>query len=120
MLFTRKKSNQLSPIQAADGARRQELVLVDVREQDERAQARPADSRHIPLGDLPGRIGELPTDKTVAFICRSGSRSQLATRAAAKRGLEAADVSGGMLAWADAGLPVESGPLGDCTRAGQR
>ena len=48
MLFTRTKSNQLSPIQAADGARGEELVLVDVREHDERAQARPADSRHIP------------------------------------------------------------------------
>ena len=79
MLFTRKKSNQLSPIQAADGARGEELVLVDVREHDERAQARPADSRHA-----------------------------------------AANVSGGMLAWADAGLPVESGPLSDGTRAGQR
>ena len=120
MLFTRTKTNQLSPIQAADGARGEELVLVDVREHDERAQARPADSRHIPLGDLPGRIGELPTDKTVAFICRSGSRGHMAARAAAERGLAAADVSGGMLAWADAGLPVESGPLGDCTRAGQR
>ncbi len=120
MPFTRKKSNQLSPIQAADGARGEELVLVDVREHDERAQARPADSRHIPLGDLPGRIGELPTDRTVAFICRSGSRSQMTTRAAAKRGLAAANVSGGMLAWAAAGLPVESGPLGDGTRAGQR
>ena len=51
MLFTRKKSHQLSPIQAADGARGEELVLVDVREHDERAQARPAGSRHIPLGD---------------------------------------------------------------------
>jgi RND superfamily putative drug exporter len=51
MLFTRKKSNQLSPIQAAAGARGEGLVLVDVREHDERAQARPADSRHIPLGD---------------------------------------------------------------------
>lgn len=110
MLFTRNKTTQLSPAEVADGTRAGELVLVDVRESDERAQSRPADSRHIPLGDLPARMGELPHGRTVAFICRSGSRSAMAARAAADRGLSAVNVRGGLLAWTDAGLPVDSGP----------
>jgi len=110
MLFTRTKTTELSPAEVAHGIRSNELILVDVREADERARSRPAGSRHIPLGDLPTRLGELPGDRTVAFICRSGSRSAMAAHAAADRGLSAANVRGGVLAWTDAGLPVDSGP----------
>jgi len=109
MLFNRKKTDQLSAAAAVAGARSGDLVLVDVREGDERVQARPANSQHIPLPELSSRIGELPRDRTVAFICRSGSRSGVAARAAADRGLSAVNVRGGLLAWKDAGLPVETG-----------
>ena len=89
------------------------MVLVDVREPDERAQARPAPSRHIALGDLPARLGELPRDRTVAFLCRSGTRGATAARAAARHGLRVANVRGGLMAWSVAGLPVASGPEGE-------
>lgn len=109
MVF-RNKVTELSPTAAAGQATGGELVLVDVREPSERAEARPANSMHIPLGDLPSRLDELPRDRTVAFICRSGGRSAKATRAAADHGLSSANVRGGLLAWTDAGLPVDSGP----------
>jgi rhodanese-related sulfurtransferase len=108
--FNRTKTTQLTPAETADGVSRGELVLVDVREDDERRAARPAGSRHVPLGDLPDRLEALPSDSTIAFICRSGSRSAMATRTAAGRGLTVANVRGGLMAWQDAGLPVESGP----------
>lgn len=47
--------------------------------------------------------------KPVAFVCRSGSRSAMATRQARQAGIDAHNVSGGMLAWERQGLPVESG-----------
>ena len=115
MLFTRKKTTQLTPTEAKTRAEAGEIVLVDVRERDERSAARPSESLHIPLGELPARLGELP--QPVAFICRSGSRSEMATRAASERGLTAGSVRGGMLAWAEAGLPVETGPEPDTTTA---
>lgn len=110
MLFTRSSAPALSVADAARGVRDDGLVLVDVREPRERAGARPAGSRHIPLRELDSRLGELPADRRVAFICQSGARSALAARAAGSRGLEAANVRGGILAWAEAGLPLESGP----------
>ncbi len=109
MLSARKKNAQLIPSEAAAKAAAGELVLVDVRERDERKQARPAGSRHIPLGELPTRLHELPQDQPVAFICRSGGRSAMATSAASAAGLSAANVRGGLIAWADAGLAIESG-----------
>lgn len=100
---------ELSPAVAAERARRDEIVLVDVRELDERLSERPADSLHIPLGDLGLRLDELPRDRTVAFICLAGGRSSQAAQAAASIGLDVANVDGGMLAWKRAGLPVGSG-----------
>ena len=110
MVFNRNRPPRLSPREAAAGVRAGEVVLVDVRDPAERAETRPAGSRHVPLGDLSTRIGELPRDRTVSFICRSGSRSAMAARAAADHGLIVANVRGGLLAWTDAGLPVEHGP----------
>jgi rhodanese-related sulfurtransferase len=99
--------SQITPAQAAGRA---DLLLVDVREAEERFEVRPADSLHVPLGGVESRLAELPRDRTVAFICRSGGRSSMAARVAAARGLTVANVDGGMLAWTEAGLPVASGP----------
>lgn len=112
MLFTRKKADNITPSDAADGVRTGEIVLVDVREPGEREKIRPAGSRHIPLAELPGRLGELPRDRPVAFICRSGSRSAAATQVATKAGMTALNVSGGMEAWKKAGSETESGAEG--------
>ena len=104
MLF--RRTNSLAPEQAAVALDRGELQLVDVREPVELAAARVDGARHIPLAQVPARLGELDRGRPVAFICRSGSRSAVATRAAAKAGLEAANVRGGLVAWTRAGLPL--------------
>ena len=104
MLFRRTSS--LTPDEAAAALRRGELQLVDVREPRELAEVRVEGARHIPLAQLPARLGELDRGRPVAFLCRSGSRSAIATRAAARAGLDAANVRGGIAAWTRAGVPL--------------
>jgi len=106
MLFRRSKS--MAPSEAAAALSRGGLQLVDVRESDELTKARVDGATHIPLGQLRGRLGELDRDLPVAFLCASGNRSAMATRAAAKAGLDASNVEGGIKAWARAGLPLTS------------
>ncbi len=104
MLFSRSKS--LTPSDAAAAVARGELQLIDVREPSELTEARIKGARHIPLGQLSAHLAEIERDRPVAFLCRLGSRSAIATRSAAKAGLDAANVKGGMTAWARAGLPT--------------
>jgi rhodanese-related sulfurtransferase len=104
MLFSRSKS--LTPSDAAAALARGELQLIDVREPAELSEARVKGARHIPLGQLPAKLGELDRDRPVAFLCRSGSRSAIATRTATKAGLDATNVKGGVIAWERAGLPL--------------
>ncbi len=86
---------------AADGA-----VLLDVREPHEWQAGHAPRARHIPLGQVPRRAAELPRGRAVVTVCRSGSRSARAAAMLAKDGREVSNLSGGMHAWARAGLPV--------------
>jgi rhodanese-related sulfurtransferase len=106
MLFRRSKS--MTPTEAAAALSRGELQLVDVREPAELSEARVAGATHIPLGQLTGRLGELDHDRPVAFLCASGNRSGMASRAASKAGLDASNIDGGIKAWARAGLPLST------------
>ncbi|HME04985.1 MAG TPA: rhodanese-like domain-containing protein [Solirubrobacteraceae bacterium] len=110
MLLARK-IERLSPAEAWEAHRRNELVLVDVREQRELRSGVASGALQIPLRELSRRIGELPGRGPAAFICRSGHRSLLAARTARGRGIGVASVEGGMIAWNEAGLPI-SAPAG--------
>lgn len=63
--------------------------VLDVRKPEEWA------SGHIPLGQLSGRLAEVP-DELILTISRSGNRSEVAADLLAKRGLQARSVAGGM------------------------
>ena len=119
MLFTRAPK-YVTPEDAAAALSEGKLMLVDVRNAEERTEGYVAGSLHIPLDELPGRLGALPSGQPVAFVCRSGARSSRAARAAAKQGTQALNLRGGMLAWQKAGLATE--PADQLTResAGQR
>ena len=100
----------IDPAEAAEGAAAGTLLLVDVRETDEYVAVRGLHAEHVPLGSLTAEIERLAAaGKPVAFVCRSGSRSAMATRAARQAGVEAHNVSGGMIAWERQGLPVTRG-----------
>lgn len=82
-------------------------VMLDVREHDEWAAGRAPHAVHIPLYDLPERLSEIPEGRPLSVVCRVGSRSAQATAWLLAQGVDARNVTGGMLAWAALGLPVE-------------
>jgi rhodanese-related sulfurtransferase len=104
------RRNSIDVIEALAGHRAGRLVLIDVREAGERSRGFVAGSEHVPLGQLKRRLGELPVDSPIAFICQSGRRSALATTAARRVGLDAHNVAGGMNAWERRGLAMDRGP----------
>lgn len=61
---------------------------------------------HIPMGDVPSRLGEVDAQATVYVMCHAGGRSQRVAQYLARNGYRAVNVSGGMLAWSAAGRPV--------------
>jgi rhodanese-related sulfurtransferase len=86
-------------------------LLVDVRNPDEFAEARIAESVLIPLPVFGERFAELPTDRPLFLLCRSGARSAAATAHLVRNGYQSAsNVRGGIEAWMAAGLPVRTGP----------
>ena len=87
-----------------------EVLLVDVREDDEWEAGHAEEAIHVPLATVGGRLAENEAEaggRPVAFICRSGNRSAQASQIAVDGGLETViNVDGGMGAWVDAGLPI--------------
>ena len=53
---------------------------------------------HIPLAQLRGRLDELPRDREIHVVCRSGQRAFAATRCLLQNGFDAKVLSGGLLA----------------------
>ena len=87
--------------------REQEPVAVlDVRERGELAGGVIEGSKHIPLGQLGGRVGELSRERLLVVHCAGGYRSSVATSLLRREGfLDIANLIGGFDAWKKAGLP---------------
>jgi rhodanese-related sulfurtransferase len=85
-----------------------DAVVLDVREQDEWDAGHAPGAVHIPLGDLPARLDDLPdTDAgTLAIACRGGGRSARAVAWLSQQGFDVANLDGGMKAWQAAGKPL--------------
>jgi NADPH-dependent 2,4-dienoyl-CoA reductase/sulfur reductase-like enzyme/rhodanese-related sulfurtransferase len=71
--------------------------LLDVREPAELAVENVKGAVNIPLGQLRARLGELPRDREILVICRSGQRAYSATRILLQHGFKVRNLSGGML-----------------------
>ena len=80
--------------------------IVDVRESAEVADGMISGAQHIPLGELPARLGELDKNRPVVAVCRSGRRSAAAADQLAAAGFTSYTMTGGMLDWSAAGLPA--------------
>ena len=61
----------------------------------------------ISMTELAGRLDELPRDRTLAIVCRSGSRSGVVADHLHDAGYDAVNLAGGMYAWVAAGLPIQ-------------
>lgn len=81
--------------------------IIDVRRDYEHEAGHIAGSRHIEMNDLTARAETLPKDRPVVFYCRGGSRSAMAAEAFSQAGFDAHNMTGGIVAWADQGLPLE-------------
>lgn len=87
---------------------RDDVVLIDVREQAEYDEKHIPNVTLIPLGTLADRLTEIPTDKTVIVTCRSGNRSGQATDYLRQQGFtNVHNMLGGIVAWEEAGYSVE-------------
>jgi rhodanese-related sulfurtransferase len=82
------------------------VILLDVREDDEWQRGHAPGAQHIPMGDVPARIGEVDTEAKLFVVCHAGGRSLRVSQYLARNGYEPINVSGGMLAWAGAGRPL--------------
>lgn len=101
---------EISVEQAA--ARIGELHVVDVRGADEfdGPLGHIAGAQLLPLDQLESGVDQLPQDRTLLLVCRSGRRSELACAKLAELGLPGAiNLKDGMIAWNEASLPLAGG-----------
>jgi rhodanese-related sulfurtransferase len=84
--------------------------ILDVREPDEWAAVHIPDATLIPLGELASRVDEVPSDRQVVVVCRSGNRSAQGRDILLDAGLPSVtSMAGGMNDWAASGYPTTSG-----------
>lgn len=77
-----------------------DLLLLDVREAWELEVARVPGIVHIPMDEVPARLGELDPKRDTVVLCRSGGRSLHVARYLEAQGFAAvANLTGGILAW---------------------
>jgi rhodanese-related sulfurtransferase len=85
------------------------VYLVDVREDDEWAAGHAPGAVHLPMMQLPARIEEIPADRDVVVVCRSGHRSAEVVGYLLGRGFgQVRNLADGMIGWAAAGRPLVS------------
>jgi adenylyltransferase/sulfurtransferase len=100
---------RLSPQAANERVSSGELQIVDVREPWEYARDHVPGATLTPLGQIIARPQEVITADNVVFVCEVGQRSAVAAELAAAAGMQHVfNLEGGMQAWRNAGLPVES------------
>lgn len=100
-------SSPVPQVDAVEAARRAEaghVLLLDVRESEEWAGGHAPQAVHLALSAFdPAAV---PRDRPVVVVCRVGGRSERAAQVLRASGLDVVNLDGGMLAWAEHGLPV--------------
>lgn len=85
-----------------------DVLMLDVREDWEYAEGHIPAITHIPMDQIPGRLSEIPKDRTVIVTCRSGNRSGQVTEFLRQNGYDQVhNMQGGIQAWQQAGFEVE-------------
>ena len=97
--------NKLAELQSGPDS----VVVLDVREQDEYDDAHVPGVLHIPISVLMDRLNEVPLGEPVYVICAVGGRSAQVVDYLDRSGseIDAINVTGGTIAWQQAGLPTE-------------
>lgn len=91
-------------------ARAGDIIVLDVRPEEEYAEGHLPFAHSIPLAELEKRLAELPADKEIVAYCR-GPFCLMSSEAASllmKRGYQARKISDGVSEWQAAGLPIDT------------
>lgn len=94
--------DSISPTELAGLLRsgKEQVVLLDVREDDERAVARIEPSLHVPMNSVPDRLAELPRDRRIVVFCHHGGRSYAVAGYLETEGFkDVTNLSGGIDEW---------------------
>ena len=87
----------------------EDVYVLDVREQYEYDEKHIPNVTLLPMSEIQNRLDEIPTDKEVIITCRSGNRSGQVTQFLEQNGFDNVhNMQGGIIAWEEAGFPVES------------
>jgi rhodanese-related sulfurtransferase len=106
-------SSYPSEISVAEAVSKREAgaFILDVRQPEEWNEFHVPDSTLIPLDQLASRINELPKDKEIVIVCRSGNRSAQGRDILLDAGFaQVTSMAGGLTQWKAAGYPTVSGP----------
>jgi rhodanese-related sulfurtransferase len=83
--------------------------LLDVREDDEWQAGHAPDAVHLPMMQIPARLDEVPTDREVVVVCKSGARSaQVVAYLVGNGWANVRNLADGMVGWALSGRPMVS------------
>lgn len=75
------------------------VSILDVREDEEVAQGKIAEAKHIPMGEVPERLEEIEKNSEHIIVCRSGNRSGRVAEFLQSQGYKVKNMAGGMLEW---------------------
>ena len=98
--------HELDPLQAKDLF--PDALALDVREPYEYEAGHIEGSLHIPIGQIQARWEDLDQERPIVVVCQIGQRSDLVAGFLRENGYDATNLSGGLTAWAAAGLPLVS------------
>ncbi|MBI5450291.1 MAG: rhodanese-like domain-containing protein [Gammaproteobacteria bacterium] len=103
---------ELQPADAVRLMNDRDVLVLDVREQDEFSSGHIIHARHVPVAQLTERVSELDAfrQQPVVVYCRTGQRAARAAALLKKQGFsEIYKLNGGIMSWQGAGLPLEKG-----------
>lgn len=83
-------------------------LVLDVRTQEEWDEYHAPNTTLIPLDQLPSRLNEIPHDRQIVVVCRSGNRSQKGRDILLNAGFkQVTSMNGGLTEWRANNYPIE-------------
>jgi rhodanese-related sulfurtransferase len=98
---------ELAPERVRELAGAGDARLIDVRRDYEFAEGHLPGARQVEINHLTAQADSIPKDRVVVFYCRSGNRSGMAAAAFREGGWDAHNLAGGIVAWVEAGHPLD-------------
>jgi rhodanese-related sulfurtransferase len=105
-----RQTHEVGAIEAVQLINRRDALVLDVRDTGDYAAGHITGAKHISEAQLADRMKDLEKHKSrpIVVTCKSGTRAPVVSGLLRKQGYaEAFALRGGILAWQQAGLPLE-------------